>query len=257
MSKTGHAFYFMIAVVLMTTLGCSQPKPQTLTIAAAANVQYALDSLVSIFEQETGTGCEVVVSSSGKLTAQISKGAPYDIFLSADMKYPELLYGEGLLKNKPVVYARGSLVLWGPSMSDSADLWQLLSSDEIRKIAIANPKIAPYGIAAMEVLTSMNLLDEVEEKLIYGESIAQTNHFMTSGAAGLGFTAKSVVMTPQMRAVGKWVEVNTAYYTPIDQGMAIINHEGYELPSVQAFYDFMRSSRAQSILKYFGYQTDI
>ncbi len=257
MSKTGNAFYFVIAVVSMTTLGCSQHKPQTITIAAAANVQYALDSLVSIFEQETGTGCEVVVSSSGKLTAQISKGAPYDIFLSADMKYPELLYAEGLLKNKPVVYARGSLVLWSPTRSDSTDLWQMLSSDEIKNIAIANPKMAPYGIAAMEVLTSMNLLDGVEEKLIYGESIAQTNHFMTSGATGLGFTAKSVVMTPQMRDVGKWVEVNTAYYTPIDQGMALINHDGYELPPAQAFYDFMLSSRAQSILNYFGYQTDI
>lgn len=247
----------MLCVAVMAMLigwSCSPPKPQTLTIAAAANVQYALDSLVSVFEQETGTACEVVTSSSGKLTAQISKGAPYDIFLSADMKYPKTLFNDGFLKDEPVIYAQGSLVLWRPNGIDQVDLWPLFNSEEIKNIAIANPKTAPYGIAAMEVLVSMNLMDEVEHKLIYGESIAQTNHFITSGAAGLGFTAKSVVMTPQMRAKGQWVEIDPTRYTPIDQGMAIINHEGYELPTAKAFYDFMLSPKAQSILQYHGYQ---
>lgn len=249
----------LCAVVTAILVGwsCSTPKPQTLTIAAAANVQYALDSLVSMFEQETGTDCEVVISSSGKLTAQIGKGAPYDVFLSADMKYPERLFNDGFLKDKPVIYAQGGIVLWRPNGVEQVDLWPLLSSEEIKNIAIANPKTAPYGIAAMEVLASMNLMDEVEHKLIYGESIAQTNHFITSGAAGLGFTARSVVITPQMRGKGQWVEVDPTYYTPIDQGMAIINHEGYELPTAKAFYDFMLSPKAQSILQYYGYQIPI
>ncbi|MEQ9301196.1 MAG: molybdate ABC transporter substrate-binding protein [Cyclobacteriaceae bacterium] len=242
-------------MIILSILSCSTREPRTMTIAAAANVQYAIDSLVSVFELDTGTDCEVVISSSGKLTAQISKGAPYDIFLSADMRYPKTLFDNGLLKNEPIIYAQGSLVLWGPTNIDSDDLWKLLRSDEMKYIAIANPKTAPYGIAAMEALSSMKLMDVVADKLIYGESIAQTNHFITSGAAGLGFTAKSVVMTRLMKDKGYWLEVDPNHYVPIDQGMAIINHEGYELPAAQIFYDFMLSPKAQSILKYFGYQS--
>lgn len=244
----------IVTFALLVAYGCSQSRPQTLTIAAAANMQYAVDSLVNVFEQDAGTDCEIVISSSGKLTAQISKGAPYDIFLSADMRYPKTLFDQGFVKKEPIVYAQGTLVLWSPTKMDSVDLWQLLTSDEIKNIAIANPKTAPYGIAAMEVLSSMNLLDAVKNKLIYGESIAQTNHFITSGAADIGFTAKSVIMIPQMIDKGHWVEIDPASYTPIDQGMALINHEGYELPAAQAFYDFMLSAKAQSILNYFGYQ---
>jgi molybdate transport system substrate-binding protein len=246
---------FLIVIGTLAAWSCAQPKTQVLTIAAAANVQYALDSLVSVFEKDTGLECEIVISSSGKLTAQISKGAPYDIFLSADMKYPEVLYKDGFVKQKPVIYAHGSLVLWRYASNSEVDLWQLITSDEVASIAIANPKTAPYGTATMEALNSMNLLDSVERKLIYGESVAQTNHFITSGAAGLGFTAKSVVMTHQMRDKGHWTDVDLSYYTPIDQGMAVINHEGYEVPAAQLFYDFMLSPKAQSILQYFGYQT--
>ena len=250
----------LIVKVFLTTVGtlsiwsCSAPKPQVLTIAAAANVQYAVDSLVSVFERDAGVKCEVVVSSSGKLTAQISKGAPYDVFLSADMKYPEVLFKDGFVKGKPVIYAQGSLVLWTYSENDQVDLWQLITSGEITNVAMANPKTAPYGAATMEALKAMSLLERIESKLIYGESIAQTNHFITSGAAGIGFTAKSVVMTHDMLNKGHWIEVDPTHYTSIDQGMAIVNHAGYEVPAAQEFYDFMLSEKAQYVLQYFGYQ---
>lgn len=247
-------FLYLFILISLVLFSCSQPKPQHLTIAAAANVQYALDSLVQVFESEYGVECDVVISSSGKLTAQISKGAPYDVFLSADMKYPRALYQDKYVKDEPIIYAQGSLVLWQYVESSQADLWQLLESSETKNIAIANPKTAPYGTAAIEALTATGLLDKVNDKLIYGESIAQTNHFITSGAAGVGFTAKSVVMTPEMLQKGRWLEVDPQYYRPIDQGMVIVNHDGYEVPAAKKFYDFMLSAKAQTILKDFGYR---
>ncbi|MEM8895759.1 MAG: molybdate ABC transporter substrate-binding protein [Bacteroidota bacterium] len=247
-----HFSFLLLASYLLVS--CSQPSPRILTIAAAANVQFALDSLVRVFEEESGADCEIIVSSSGKLTAQIAKGAPYDIFLSADMKYPQSLYESGHVKSPPPVYAQGSLVVWSMREEDSTSLIDKLNSETIQTIAMANPKTAPYGIAAKEVLEAMELLQVLKPKLTYGESIAQTNHFISSGAADFGFTAKSVVVSPQMREKGTWEEVDVDLYTAIDQGMAIVNHDGYELPEAQQFFDFMLSAKAQAILKHFGYK---
>ena len=199
--RSHFLFVVLLSGMSLVHLGCSDSRPGTLTIAAAANVQFAMDSLVQVFGHESGVECEVVVSSSGKLTAQISKGAPYDIFLSADMKYPKALFEEGHLAALPTVYAQGSLVLW--QIGDSALMPELkdLTSENIESIAIANPSTAPYGVAALQLFDSLGLFDQLESKLIYGESIAQTNHFISSGAADLGFTSKSVVLSPQMNNI--------------------------------------------------------
>ncbi len=245
---------FSVIVFSHLVWSCQEPDPQTLTIAAAANVQFALDSLVQQFEQSTGVSCEMIISSSGKLTAQISKGAPYDVFLSADMKYPLSLYEQGYVKAAPTVYAHGSLVLWTFDDSSDTDLWRKLISEDTEAIAVANPKIAPYGEAALQTLELLDLLSIVDSKLIYGESIAQTNHFISSGAADIGFTAKSVVLSPQMNGKGRWVGVDLTSHATIEQGMAIIEHDGNEIPAAQKFFDFMLSTQAEAILLHFGYQ---
>jgi molybdate transport system substrate-binding protein len=140
------------------------------------------------------------VSSSGKLTAQIRSGAPFEVFLSADTKYPDELHKAGFAAQAPKVYAYGSLVLWSREKRDLPQNLRFLTGPQIARIAVANPKLAPYGEAAVQALTYYKLYPKVEKKLVFGESIAQVNQYVLSGAAPVGFTAKSVVLDPAARA---------------------------------------------------------
>src|SRR4051794_30187824 len=195
---------------------------QQLHIAVAANAQFVANKLKEAFKKETGIDAALTISSSGKLTAQIEQGAPFNVFLSADMKYPEELYSKGLTTGKPQVYAYGALVLWTLKDIKLASDLSILSNSNVLKIAIANPKLAPYGEAAVQALTKQNLLSGVRQKVVYGESIAQVNQYLLSGAADVAFTAKSVVLDSAVSNKGKWVEVNPKWYSPIAQGVVII-----------------------------------
>jgi len=239
-------------VILLFFFGCSEPKKDTITIAAAANMQFAIEEVLKVFTERTGVKCELVISSSGKLTAQIKEGAPYDIFVSANMKYPKEIYDNGLAVQAPRVYAYGQLVLW--SMYDTIKpSIAILKDESVKQIALANPKTAPYGQAAIEVLENYNLYDEVKDKLVYGESIAQTNQFITSKSLEIGFTAKSVVLSPKMKRKGHWVPLDKNQYSVIEQGVVIIKRESRDVKKVQQFYDFLFSQEAKEILEDFGY----
>ncbi len=223
-----------------------------ITIAVAANMQFAMEALTNAFTEKTGIPCKTTISSSGKLTAQIKEGAPFDVFVSADMKYPQEIVNSGLAAVPPKVYAKGKLVLW--SMNDYINpVPEMLIDNAVRHIAIANPKLAPYGMAAVSVLKKVDLLDKVEKKLVYGESIAQTNQFIITGAAEVGFTAMSVVVSPQMKGKGKWVEISRDYYLPIEQGVVLIKRENGLLEEAIKFYEFLSSPEAISIMGEFGY----
>ena len=196
----GIYIWLLPIVVLMISCGRNE-KEGPLTIATAANMQFAMEDMIRAFEVAADISCELVVSSSGKLTAQIHEGAPFDILISADMKYPEDLYRAGLTETPPQVYAYGKLVLW--SLQDSLELsLQALKSPNVRHVALANPETAPYGKAALEVLQYHGIYEEVREKLVFGESIAQTNQFIISKAAEAGFTAMSVVLAMWISASG-------------------------------------------------------
>ncbi len=235
---------------------CQSQKSDTLTIATAANMQFAMESLIQAFTSETGISCETAISSSGKLTAQIEEGAPFHVFISADMKYPTRLFENGFSTAEPKVYAYGKLVLWSRIDGLEPSI-EVLSDERIRHIALANPKTAPYGAAALEVLTYYQLLDPLAQKLVYGESISQTNQFIISKAAEMGFTAKSVVRSPQMKGEGQWVDIDPSIYSPIAQGVVILKHSGENMPAARAFYDFLFSEKAQRILTDFGYEPGI
>jgi len=224
-------------------------------IAVAANVSYAMNDLKKAFSKiHPEIKVKVILGSSGKLTAQIRHGAPYELFMSADMNYPQALYQDKTALKEPVVYAQGEVALFSPKSRDFTQGLSLLRSKEISKIAIANPKTAPYGKAALEALKNARVYKDIKEKFVYAESISQTISY-TLVATDIGMIAKSSLYSPQMKRFKKgrhWSEVDPKLYSPIKQGMVILK-EGGDNPEVAAFYNFILGEDAQKILKDFGY----
>ncbi len=240
-------------LVLLVLFSCRSHSTPSLRIAAAANMQYAIKALSLAFEKKTGIPCSYALASSGKLTAQITEGAPFDLFLSADLKYPQALYKAGLTNGPPKIYAYGELILWTKQPHIRPKLDELFR-EKVRHIALANPKTAPYGKAAREVLEKIDTANRLAPKLIYGESISQVNHFILSGNAQLGFTAKSIIYAPEIKQQTKWTALDDSLYTPIAQGVVVL--KGSSKPSKEAllFRDFLFSTEAQKILHNFGYR---
>ncbi len=227
-------------------------QAQKLRVAVAANAQFVMETLQTAFQKQTGQQLETIVGSSGKLTTQIQQGAPYDVFLSADMSYPTALHKQKLTVAAPIVYAYGSLVLWTTTdLPLSADLSVLLSPT-VRHVAIANPNVAPYGEAAMTLLNKQKLTERVQPKIVYGESIAQVNQYLLTGAADVCFTAKSVVLDPAMKGKGRWLDL-PAGYEPIAQGVVVLQRTT-QPKLAQQFITFLRSPVARRILQQFGYK---
>ena len=159
---------------------------QSIKVAAAANLQDIIEVLQKDFKQKTNIDIDPILGSSGKLVAQIKNGAPFDVFLSADMSFPQSLFADGLSTQAPVVYAYGSLVICS-NQSVGFENWQrMLLTPRIKKVAIANPAVAPYGVAAEEVLKKKGVLDNIKSKMVYGESIAQVNTYITTGVVQVG-----------------------------------------------------------------------
>ncbi len=251
-----HSILRGFIVLVLLFCNCrEQEDTQTITIAAAANMQFALEELVQKFTRDTGIPCNLVIGSSGKLTAQIKEGAPYDIFVSANMKYPKEIANSGLAVIEPKVYAYGKVVLWTSDPNLAPDMLHL-ADDKIIHIAIANPRTAPYGMAATEILQRYNLYDSLQHKLVYGESIAQTNQFISSGAAEVGFTAMSVVLSPKLKGKGQWVAIDPELHAPIAQGIVVLKGSETRKKQAKAFHTFIFSPAAQKILSNFGYSVD-
>jgi molybdate transport system substrate-binding protein len=242
----------LAAALLMLCSAVSNAVP--LTVAVAANVKYAFDDLAVEFRNETGIEVQGVFASSGKIASQVKNGAPFDVFISADTEYPETLYKDGLAATKPKVYVYGVLVLWTTKDLDVSKGLSLLTDTKIQKIAIANPKAAPYGRAAIQALESVKLSAAVQPKLVYGESITQTTQFVDSGAADIGFIAKSIVLAPEIAGKGKWIEVQKGSYEPIAQAVVVLKH-GAETQSESAhkFVNFLFTPKARVIFEKYGY----
>lgn len=243
--------FFLLYFQLIFT-PCAHAGP--LTVAAAANVRYAFDELAAEFGKETGIEVKSVVGSSGKLAAQIEGGAPFDVFLSADMDYPQALYRDKLAVTAPRLYAYGVLVLWTLAPLDLGKGIQVLSNTAVQRIALANPRLAPYGREAINVLDHFKLHQALEPKLVYGESIAQVSQYIDSRSADIGFTAKSVVLSPQVAGRGKWIDLPKESYQPLAQGVVILRHgDETNRESAHRFLEFLASSAARGILEKYGY----
>ena len=227
----------------------------TIQIAVAANVSYAIDDLKKEFNKlYPDTKVKVTLGSSGKLTAQIKNGAPYQLFMSANMKYPQALYEDTTAVTKPIIYAQGEIALLSNKKQDFTKGIKLLKDKKISKIAIANPKTAPYGKAAVEALKNAGVYNDVKKKFVYAESISQTVSY-TVTATDIGVIAKSSLDSPKMAEFKKginWGEVDPKLYTPINQGVVILK-EGEKNAEVAAFYNFVLSEKAKKIFEDFGY----
>ena len=243
-----------IILIIATLFACQPPGNDALTIATAANMQFAMEAIVQEFTKMTAIKCETIIASSGKHTAQIKEGAPFDVFVSANMKYPDELYKSELTTDAPVIYAYGKLVAW--SLIDRVEIRSELFLDKkIKHVALANPKIAPYGAAAVETLQKAGIFEKVENKLVYGESIAQVNQFVVSRAAEIGFTAKSVVLSPAIKGKGVWKEIDEENYSPIAQGIVILK-KSEKIKEANAFMDFLFSETGKTILEKYGYEVN-
>lgn len=240
----------MLLMLISSSVFASQ-----INIAVAANVSYAIGDLIKEFNKtHPNTEILVTLGSSGKLTAQIKNGAPYQIFMAANMKFPQSLYEEGIAITKPVVYAQGSLAMLSSKEKDFGNGIEIIAQKEIGKIAVANPKTAPYGAAAVEAIKNAKLYESVESKFVYAESISQTVSYAVT-AADIGFIAKSSLYSDKMSMYKEnvhWVSVDPTLYTPIDQGIVIINN-AKENQEVKAFYDFILSEKSKEIFKEYGY----
>lgn len=239
MFKTFFWFSFFIVSFL---------NAQTINIAVATNVSYAIKPLVEEFNKTNKTKVRIIFGSSGKLTAQIKNKAPFDVFLSANMKYPNALYHDNLTIIKPVLYAQGSLSIFS---SKKRVLKNISIINSVKRVAIANPKTAPYGKAAKDAIKNANLFEKNKNKFIYAENISQTVQY-TLNATDIGFIAKSSLYSSKMQKYlkkGSFVDVDKSLYKPINQGIALLNKK----KEAKEFYDFILSAKAKKIFKKFGY----
>jgi molybdate transport system substrate-binding protein len=240
------------AILLSLVLFTSACFAQRLRVAVAANLQGVIKILGNDFKSRTGVEIEPIIGSSGNLAVQIRNGAPFDVFLSADMSFPESLYKEGFSTKGPGVYAYGSLVICSTQDIGFENWERELMSDRVKKIAIANPAIAPYGKAAEQALQNKGIFEEVKYKLVQGESIAQVNTYITTGVTDAGFTTQALIKDLKGEKKLYWRLIDPRSYTPIRQGMVIVKSTK-KAANAQKFYQYMLSSAAKKILEEYGY----
>ena len=241
---------FLASIALSASLLAGE-----ISVAVAANLSDAVESLKTEFAKTNpNTKVNTILGASGKFTTQIKSGAPFDLFLSADMKFPESLYEDGIAVTKPVVYASGALAMVSTKGLDLSKGIAVIADPKVEKIAIANPKTAPYGTASMEAFKNANILDKVEPKLVQGDSIGQALQFSLT-AADVGFVNASAFYSDKMKEYKKgvqWVDVDPKLYKPIAQGIVLLK-QAEKNAEAKAFYDFVLSAKAKAIFKNYGY----
>ena len=242
--------------LLMVGVGTAAAHARTLTIAVAANFTRAIEEIGAGFEAKTGDKVKFSFGATGQLFAQISNGAPFDAFFSADTKTPLQAVKDGLAQpGSYFIYARGKLVLWSPDLPVKEQAEQILRSASYTHLAIANPKVAPYGGAALEVLNKLGATQQNQTRMVYGNSLAQAFQFVSTGNAELGFVALSQILEPGSPAKGHgqtWMPPQDLY-TPIDQAAIILKHTTH-LKAAQEFMAYLRSPAGQQVIERYGYE---
>ena len=228
---------------------------QEITVAAAADLQFAMQDIAARFEKDTGKKVKVVYGSSGNFYQQIQNGAPFDVFFSANLDYAKKLETAGLAEPGTLYqYATGKIVLWVPATSkvDLSEGLKALTDPGIRKVSIANPEHAPYGQAAVAALQKENLYEPVKSKLVLGENISQAASFVLSGSADAGIIALSLALAPNMKGRGRYVEVPATEYPPLEQGCVVLK-SSQKKDAAREFVEYVKTPGAAESLKNYGF----
>lgn len=244
--------------------GCGPPAPEhatssvaRLTVAAAADLQFALDDMLGAFRSaHPSITVHVTYGSSGNFDAQLRNGAPFDLYLSADVDYPRRLAADGLALDDDVfAYAVGRIVLWVPNASP-LDVERrgvdILSDPAVQKLAVANPQHAPYGRAAIAALRSLGVWETAEPRLVFGENIAQTAQFVESGAADVGVIALSLAIAPVMKPKGRYGEIPMSAYPTMEQGGMILRSTRHP-DAARALRRFLLGDAGRALLERYGF----
>jgi molybdate transport system substrate-binding protein len=237
----------------MSSIGSA--AAEDITIAAASDLNFAFKELVAEYEKMTGNQVKLTLGSSGNFYAQIQNGAPFDLYFSADIGYPRKLEESGLaVPGSLYPYAVGRIVLWAGNGShlDLSKGLEILREPTIQKIAIANPKHAPYGRAAVAAMEYFKVYDQVKDKLILGENISQAAQFIESGACDAGVIALSLALAPPMKAAGQYWEIPATAHSPLEQG-AVILKQSKNPEAARQFLEFIKGPRGQEIMKRYGF----
>jgi molybdate transport system substrate-binding protein len=245
---------FSVLTAIVVWLATAMAAAQTLTVAAASDLQTALPVIAAQFEKETGHKTTLTFGSSGNFFTQIQNGAPFDVFLSADIDYPKRLERSGLAEPGTLYqYAIGHIVLWTRSDSgvDVRGGLSVLTNANVRKVAIANPRYAPYGRAAEAALRHEQLYERVRGKFVLGENISQAAQFVQSGNAQVGILALSLALAPALKAAGTYVVISESFYPPIEQAAVVVAMSKQKALARQ-FIDFLQKPEIVSMLQSFG-----
>lgn len=246
--------FFLIFLLHLVTIGHTAQGAETgkLTIAAAADLKYAMGEIVTSFkDRHPEATVDLVTGSSGKFYEQIVHEAPFDIFFSADIKFPEKLKEQGLTASEVRMYARGRIVLWSPRTDASTMTLKNLDSPQITRIAIANPS-TPYGMRAEEALKKSGLWSKVEKKLVFGENVAQAAQFAETGAADVGIIALSLAVSPALKEKGGYSLIPENLHSPLDQAYVVIKRAEHN-PLAKTFAEFVTAEPARAIFRRYGF----
>ena len=248
-TKTKLLSLFLIFFVSSCILG-----QQKASVVVAANLKTAMDSIQKVYKTKYPNDViQITYGASGKFYEQISNGAPFDLFFSADMNYPKLLKNKGFAVSPIKLYAIGRLAIWSKKIDPNKDKMNSLLDPKVKKISIANPKTAPYGAKAIESFKYYKIYDKIKNNLVYGENIAQAAQFVALGAAEIGVIALSDALSPAMKKEkGKYYVIPQQSHNPLEQGCVILKH-GKANAAAKRFYDYISTEKAVQIFTYYGY----
>ncbi len=259
--ESGTSVFTRVAMFCVLVLVVSRPaQAGEVLVAVAANFLNPMKDISTLFAADTGHRAVLIPGSSGRLYAQLRNGAPFDVFLSADPERPALLEEAGLVVGgSRFTYARGRLALWTARPGLAGDAagggYDVLATGQYRHLAIANPKTAPYGRAAMEVLKKWQLWDRLRQRIVQGENIAQAFQFVASGNAQFGFVALSQVRDPRFHRRGTHWLVSPDLHGPLRQD-AVLLKRGHSNPAATALMSYLRQDNALTVIKRFGYEVE-
>lgn len=246
---------FLGNLVLLSILLTGLCAAQEITVAAAADLQFAMQDIAARFHKETGNSVRLIYGSSGNFFQQLQNGAPFDMFFSANLDYPRKLQADALVEpDSYYQYAIGKIVIWvrNDSKLDVSSGLRSLLDPSIQKIAIANPQHAPYGQAAVAAMKKENIYEKVSGKFVLGENISQTASFVVSGSAEAGIVALSLALSPNMKDKGRYAEIATADYPPIEQACVILK-SSKQKDVAKAFLNFVKTPAVSELFRNYGF----